>query len=64
MIEPPPASSIASMAYFVPRNTPVALTAMTRFQFSRFASPTRGAAEPSGSRPETPAALSMTSSRP
>jgi hypothetical protein len=29
-IEPPPARRIAGMAYLVPRNTPLALTAITR----------------------------------
>jgi hypothetical protein len=31
-IEPPPARRMAGMAYFVPRNTPLALTAITRSQ--------------------------------
>jgi hypothetical protein len=31
-IEPPPARRMAGMAYLVPRNTPFALTAITRSQ--------------------------------
>src|ERR1044072_4908172 len=44
MIEPPPERCMAGTAALVPRNTPVALISMTRFQCSSLWSASRGPA--------------------